>query len=470
LCIVYQSEEEDEESGPFFRKPPPVADEEVEEQQGSTFPGFWSGFRQATLTRAVFLPADFCGLRLAVFVGLRSPPSIDPDTREMHYVRLLRPPAVEQRTSRQVLKLVLAITTDLGDSYLSPQEPLELSVIGAFPNDDGILTPVNLTQNATPRWRAGMRVLKFDVPLPPQPIKTIQIRQSSRQLTVLGTNDVYPAPAQGLIMGVYADLPSGGEKPSQVCFRSLRLVGSDPSGPVNALQVEEDFGDSIARHIWDGGVVALSLAADLCLAGKPPGVKTSLPLLKSILDQKDRALHILELGCGVGIVGIGLSRILRASESGRSPVILMTDLPEAEERAQANISRYLVDVTRSGKEELHIDYENLDWQDGKRGIFGEKTQERPWDLVAVSECTYNTDTLLALVQTLSAIHSHSSQDAKEPRDTKIFLATKPRHSSEREAFDLLAREGWSVEEKTKVPLPMLDGNAQLVEMYLLSKS
>ena len=369
-----------------------------------------------------------------------------------------------------MLKLVLAITTDLGDSYLSPQEPLELSVIGAFPNDEGILTPVTLTQNATPRWRAGMRVLKFDVPLPPQPIKTIQIRQSSRQLTVLGTNDVYPAPAQGLIMGVYADLPSGAEKPSQVCFRSLRLVGSNPSGPVNALQVEEDFGDSIARHIWDGGVVALSLAADLCLAAKPPGVKTSLPLLKSILDQKDRALHILELGCGVGIVGIGLSRILRASESGRSPVILMTDLPEAEERAQANISRYLADVTHSGEEAYHVDYENLDWQDGKRGIFGEKTQERPWDLVVVSECTYNTDTLLALVQTLSAVHSHSSQHAKEPRDTKIFLATKPRHSSEREVFDLLAREGWAVDEKTKVPLPMLDGNAQLVEMYLLSKS
>ncbi|KAK0644022.1 putative methyltransferase-domain-containing protein [Cercophora newfieldiana] len=391
----------------------------------------------------------------------------------MHYVRLLRPPTVEHGRSRALLKIALTITTDLGDAYLSPEEPVEFAVVGAYKNEDGRLTPVNLTQNATPRWRAGMRALKFDLQLPPHPISTIQIRPASRQLTALGTNNVYPVGgSRGLIMGVYADMPSDEEKPSLVCFRSLRLAGAnqDPAAPVNALQVEEDFGDSIARHIWDGGVVTLSLIADLCLTGTSPSGPYPMPLLKSFLCQQYRELNILELGCGVGIVGIGLLRILKASGYDTNPRILMTDLPEAEERAQANVSRYLADSPPSEEENPEVKFESLDWQDGKVGVFGEKTQSKPWDLVVVSECTYNTDTLLALVQTLSAVHSHSAQKAEGAHSTKIFLATKPRHSSEREAFDMLADEGWAVDEKTVVPLPVLNGNSQSVEMYLLSKS
>lgn len=379
----------------------------------------------------------------------------------MHYIRLLRPPAFE----RGKLKLALTITTDLGDAYLSPREPVELSVIGAFQDAQGRLTPVNLTQNATPRWRDGMRVLKFDLPLPSQPIQTIQIRPTARQLAALGTTDVYPVPGgKGLIVGVYADMPSGDNKPSPVCFRSLRLVGDDPSAPVNALQVEEDFGDSIARHIWDGGVVTLSLIADICLTTKP----SPLPVFGEILQQ-EQPISILELGCGVGIVGIGLSRILKASRSTKEATILMTDLPEAEERTQANISRLLSDATQTDGPVPKVDYENLDWHEARTGVFGEKTQSKPWDLIVVSECTYNTDTLLALVKTLSALHAHSAGNAESPRDTKVFLSTKPRHSSEREFFEMMSLDGWQTTEKAVLPLPVLDGDAQAVEMYLFSK-
>ncbi|KAK4452667.1 putative methyltransferase-domain-containing protein [Podospora aff. communis PSN243] len=391
----------------------------------------------------------------------------------MHYVRLLRPPTVEQARSHRLLKISLTITTDLGDAYLSPQEPVELAVVGAYKNADGHLVPVILTQNASPKWRAGMRALKFDLQLPSDPISTIQIRPTNRQLTALATSDVYPAgQSQGLIMGVYADLPPAGQKPSEVCFRSLRLVGAnpDPAAAVNALQVEEDFGDSIARHIWDGGVVTLSLVADLCLTSADPSRASPMPLLSGVLGRQHQELNILELGCGVGVVGIGLLRILKASGHGPNARILMTDLPEAKERAQANVSRYLADSPPTGDGGAEVEFESLDWQDGKVGVFGEKAQSRSWDLLLVSECTYNTDTLLALVQTLSAIHAHSARKAGGSHTTKIFLATKPRHSSEREAFDMFTEEGWAVEEKTVVPLPVLYGNAQSVEMYLLSRS
>ncbi|KAK5654638.1 hypothetical protein OQA88_6959 [Cercophora sp. LCS_1] len=380
----------------------------------------------------------------------------------MHYIRLLRPPAIE----RGKLKLALTITTDLGDAYLSPGEPVALSVIGAFHDAHNRLTPINLTQNATPRWRGGMRVLKFDLPLPPQPIKTIQIRPTGRQLAALGTSDVYPAPAgKGLIVGVYADVPSDDGGPSQVCFRSLRLVGDDPSAPVNALQVEEDFGDSIARHIWDGGVVTLSLIADICLSAR----SSPLPVFSDILRQTERAINVLELGCGVGIVGIGLSRILMASRAAGASTILMTDLPEAEERTQANISRLQDDVAQTGGPAHNIDYENLDWQEGRSGVFGEKARSKSWDLIVVSECTYNTDTLLALVRTLSALYAQSTGSSGSSRDTKVFLSTKPRHSSERGFFEMMAVDGWLTTEKAVLPLPVLNGDAQSVEMYLFSK-
>ncbi|KAK1753989.1 putative methyltransferase-domain-containing protein [Echria macrotheca] len=385
----------------------------------------------------------------------------------MHYIRLLRPPAVERGASRNQLKLALTITTDLGDSYLSPQEPVELSVIGAYHDVDNSLKPVILTRNATPRWRAGMRVLKFDLPLPSQPIQTIQIRPSSRQLTALGTTDVYPAPdSKGLIVGVFADMPSSDEKPSPVCFRSLRIVGGDASAAVNALQVEEDFGDSIARHVWDGGIVTLSFIANMCL-NNIPSPTNPMPLFSGLLRQSNHHLDIIELGCGVGIVGIGLSRILRAA--GLQADILMTDLPEAEERAQANILRYEEDVRSSEKPEANVEFESLDWQDGRNGVFGERAQASSWDVILVSECTYNTDTLLALVQTLSAIHELSGRSAA-PKDTKIFLATKPRHSSEREFFHMMAKERWTVAEQTRAPLPVLDGDDQSVEMYLFSRA
>ncbi len=391
----------------------------------------------------------------------------------MHYVKLLRPPTIERGRSRQLLKVALAITTDLGDALLSPQEPIELSVIGAYRDDENRLRPVILTQNATPKWRTGMRALKFDLQLPSQHIETIQIRPSNRQLAILGTFDVYPGVnGQGLILGVYADMPSDDSTPATVCFRSLRLESADASAPINVLQIEEDFGDSIARHVWDGGIVLVSLLAHLCDAGTSSPIGKSLPALSGILQNQDRPLNILELGCGVGIAGIAILRILRASLTGvgGAPNILMTDLPEAEERAQANITRCIEQEKGSEKATPDLDFESLDWEDGKKGNFGPKTQAQSWDLVVVSECTYNTDTLLALVKTLTALHSHSAGHATAPRDTKLLLATKPRHSSEREAFDMMSKDGWVASEKVVLPLPFLEAAAQSVEVYLFSRS
>ncbi|KAL2022429.1 hypothetical protein VTK56DRAFT_5258 [Thermocarpiscus australiensis] len=390
----------------------------------------------------------------------------------MHYIRLLRPPAIQaDRREPSLLKIVLTITTDLGDSFLSPREPVHLAVIGAYTERKSgkeELIPVNLTHNSNaPRWQAGMRVLKLEVPLPSQPIETIQIRPSSRQLTALSMSDIYPG-KQGLIMAAYADItPQGDAGTSYVGFRSLRLPTSGDVAASQPLQIEEDIGESIARHIWDAGIVTVSLVADICLYKSSSSAETTLPLLRSILHRQDRPLNILELGCGVGVLGIGMARILSSMKPERATsCILMTDLHEAEERARANIARQARGLADASTE---VDFEALDWEDGKHGAFGKKVQSRAWDLVVLSDCIYNADMLPLLIKTLSAIHSHSarqSAESEEPVKTDVFLTTKPRHHSEKILMDLMSADGWLVRERTSVPLPVIDGEGQSVEMYL----
>ncbi|KAK3994529.1 putative methyltransferase-domain-containing protein [Cladorrhinum sp. PSN332] len=376
----------------------------------------------------------------------------------MHYIKLLRPPQIERvnRPEGQILKLVLAITTDLGDSYLSPKEPIDLLVIGAYAKD-GQLVPVNLTTNQRniPKWKTGMRVLKLDVPFPSQqhPIATIQVRPLKRELTCLGTTDIYPPTGKGLIMAAFSDI--GGPRDSAVCFRSLRLTPD-----TQTLQVEEDMGDSIARHIWDSGIATASLIADMLLTQNG---NTQMPMFRSLL-QSEQQLRILEIGCGIGTLGIAMARILGHCSTLPAPEILMTDLPEAEKRARANIARQPESVASS------LDFESLDWEDGQVGVFGEKVKSQKWDLAVVSDCTYNTDTLLPLVRTLSAVHGLSKGMSKgENEGPKVFLATKSRHSSEREFFDLMARDGWVIEEEAEVGLPHVDDGGCPVEVYLFGK-
>ncbi|KAK0668437.1 putative methyltransferase-domain-containing protein [Cercophora samala] len=385
----------------------------------------------------------------------------------MHYIKLLRPPVVELVRSERCLRLVLAVTTDLGDSFFSPKDPVELLVVGAYTTTkDGKeqLVPVVLTQRNTPKWKAGMRVLKLDLPLPPHPIKTIQIRPANRQLTALGTTDIYPPTGQGLILAAFSDiLLEKNTAVPPVCFRSLRL----PTADNQTFQVEEDMGDSIARHIWDSGIATVSLLADMFLSAAPGSKENPMPALQQLLQQdRDRPLSILEVGCGIGTLGIGMARLLGLKKGSNPPAarILMTDLPEAEERARANIARQAEALSQASAPSL--DFESLDWVDGQNGVFGEQVQANTWDLIVVSDCTYNTDTLSPLVQTLSALHRHSAEQSIKP---KVFLSTKSRHSSEREFWDMMAADGWSIQEEATLPLPHINGGGNPIELYLFEK-
>ena len=414
----------------------------------------------------------------------------------MHYIRLLRPPSVSatrRRTSS--LALLFTITTDLGDSFLLPEEPVDVVIKLASTLESGEPTSVCLTKPASStlhQWRPGMRVVKVDLDLPDEAVRllrtgrvaTVSIEPENEEYSSLRIGNILPRGSdhstndRGLIMGlvVRLDFEAGGEHAS---FRKLHLGQRHDTLPPNGalyLDVEEEIGESIARHVWDAGVLTASLLSRICENSAALDDLGSIPPLMQVLC-KEGSLNILELGCGVGILGLSLAAILNSGRSprvGRGNHILLTDLPEAEERARGNIAHaeYKGNKIATAASTTSVGYENLDWEDGREGRFPSAVQSRAWDLVMLSDCTYNVDMLPALVGTLSALHeANAAQGPKLPKfRTRVLLATKPRHASEKALFGFLANADWSILSSRTLPLPVLGGPPQAVEVYVFEKA
>jgi len=162
-----------------------------------------------------------------------------------------------------------------------------------------------------------------------------------------------------------------------------------------------------------------------------------LPLLEYVLVSATyRRLNILELGCGCGTVGIGLAQSIPDCD------VLLTDLPEVDALVRANIAR--MNPAISSK----VHFEPLDWE---HPSLAPKLQHRTNDLIVVSECTYNTDTLRPLVRTLCALLARSPKAV-------IVVSTKTRHASEAAFFDLVQDAGIIEEGRTRWVLPGSPGS------------
>ncbi|RDA93176.1 hypothetical protein CP533_3168 [Ophiocordyceps camponoti-saundersi (nom. inval.)] len=374
----------------------------------------------------------------------------------MHYVRLLRPPKLIRSYRDLKVELVLAITTDLGDAFLCPEEALDLVVRVAahVASPPGAIVLWELPPaTGKLQWRAGVRVVKPTLVIPESVAEAVEANQKV-ELSVSPTppyaadtlHAILKASTQGgggLVMPVSVAL-SGRDQSRHVCTRKLLGYG------IGCFELEEDMGDSIARHIWDASPVALAAIAGAC-DGPCLGV-----LRRLLSANRPIPVNVLELGCGVGILGAGLGSLYPRC------TVLMTDVDEAEDRARANMDLLARD---------NLLYENLDWNDGRRGVFGPLVRSRCWNLIMLSDCTYNTDTLPALVATLSELHRLNVASTGERGFISMtWVATKPRHDSERVVMTLLADDGWETVAKQALPLPVLGGESQTVEMYLFEKN
>ena len=156
---------------------------------------------------------------------------------------------------------------------------------------------------------------------------------------------------------------------------------------------------------------------------EPPTILANLLLTN--LEPK-----VLELGSGCGIVGIAFTQLFPRCN------VFLKDLPEAMEILDINIHQAMpaldAKLTRS----------ILDWNAELPTMF-KKTM---LDLILVSDCTYNADSIPNLVRTLSALAAVSP-------NVLVLISLKKRHSSEAVLFDLLNAAGFREVYDTSMPLP-----------------
>lgn len=161
-------------------------------------------------------------------------------------------------------------------------------------------------------------------------------------------------------------------------------------------------------------------------------------------------MSVLELGAGCGIVGITLSTFYPNASR-----VLLTDLPEASELLTHNIS-----LRRQTRHRPEITHEVLDWS----SPLPPNVRDTDWNLILVADCTYNPDVVPDLVSTLRSVAQGGT------KETVVLLAMKVRHESEMVCFDLLAENGFVIREKAVLPLPVLAGEAEQIEIFALTLS
>lgn len=179
------------------------------------------------------------------------------------------------------------------------------------------------------------------------------------------------------------------------------------------------------------------------------GAAPRLQQLESLLLKRE--FNMLELGAGCGIVGLTL-----ASYREHSTNIQLTDLPEATEILERNVSQ-----NQNMHSTSRVKHQVLDWSEDESP---QNVATTNWDLILVADCTYNPDVVPGLVKTLKRITGEKSKEAL------ICLAMKIRHESEMVFFDLMRDTAYTVVEKGKIRLPLLGDDEQEIEIYVFRTS
>jgi predicted nicotinamide N-methyase len=172
--------------------------------------------------------------------------------------------------------------------------------------------------------------------------------------------------------------------------------------------------------------------------------ESSNTALRSLLQsERSSPLHVIELGSGCGVVGIALAELLPKCS------VLLTDLPEVEEIVSKNIA---------AAQPAHasvLQYRPLEWEEELPDDLFESPSV---DLVLVSDCTYNADSLPALVSVLSRLTDMSPH-------ALILVALKRRHESESIFFDLMRSAGLESLHVDRMSLPSQYDESDEIELH-----
>jgi len=365
----------------------------------------------------------------------------------MRYIRFLKTPKIQDNS----VKTTITVTSDLGETFLNA----EIDLIATLQCVDD---PYQTHLRQTLRWRPGLRALPVTFPIVGKIIKWpcsvhVSLVQPSDYDAFENREDASSLPSVVSVWSDGLDPPNRIATTPRIAERRFKLLNG------RVLRMWEETGESIARHLWfvfassrlsvltlitnrDGGI-ALTAYVDRMITSQ---IDQRLLHEESVGSPPAKRLNIIELGCGCGMVGISLAQSLSDCQ------VLLTDMPEAEEIACQNLA--IMDPLSSSR----AAFVTLDWEEPLPKVVA----EQEFDLVVVSECTYNTDTIPALVQTLSAL-------ARRSPNAIVLLSTKVRHSSESIFFDLMQKTNLLKVGHTELPLPKdasSDDDPEVIHVYI----
>lgn len=147
-----------------------------------------------------------------------------------------------------------------------------------------------------------------------------------------------------------------------------------------------------------------------------------------IQSSKVRRLNVLELGAGCGIVGVAFSQLVKCD-------ITLTDLEDARAILESNIR------CASPAAGSTIQAKVLDWASGV-----DDSSNANFDLILVSDCIYNPDSSVHLVDTLRQL-------ATCVPDVLVLVGFKRRHEADTIFFDQMKQSHFDIVESIDIPLP-----------------
>ncbi|KAL8693122.1 MAG: hypothetical protein Q9224_003815 [Gallowayella concinna] len=318
----------------------------------------------------------------------------------VHYIRFLKPPRLNRLNN--LLSTMITITTDLGDAFYPGDVCVHIGVAhGAIMTSLGVAS-----------WKSGMRILKIEAKVPMDPSRFRFVFTSNESLRI---DALQLGRLPEIVSAWTEEFLHSADLGSDVTLRRFRL----PGGQV--LEICEENGESMARHVWDGGVV---LAAWL---------NSSLTIEQHI---DDAPLSILELGTGCGTAGLAFSTRWSCH------TILTDENDEALTFAKYNAQKFR--NTYNNTWECHP----LDWSQPQKYKL-----DRPLDFIVASECIYNPDSIPGLVRTISYLVRQSKGLKVAAPQPKVIISTKTRHPSEAAFFDLMTASGFEQSEHASITVP-----------------
>ncbi|OAP55751.1 hypothetical protein AYL99_09903 [Fonsecaea erecta] len=331
----------------------------------------------------------------------------------VQYIRFLRTPQSNVGKKTVDISAVVALTTDLGDAFFGEDVELLVNVIEAN-------SPHAVLCSQPIQWQASSRALKFSVHCPGKYLS----RPVRLHVTTKDTETASQLLEIPKIVDVWSDVfpLSNQQRTEPIVERRIALSNK------SVVRMWEETGDSIARHIWDASLGFLVYFAQALSTSPVEGMSMVAALFKS---SKVRRLRVLELGAGCGIVGIALAQLVKCD-------LLLTDLEDAQEILASNV-RCAAPVAGST-----VRSEVMDWASSL-----DDSSNANYDLILVSDCIYNPDSSLHLVETLRQLATRTPA-------TLILVGFKRRHTEDDLFFTRMHQANFDTLETLQIPLPYID--------------